>query len=266
MSNSNIEDNSEVEKIIEYWNERASRYGLTGEATLLDNNMRMLEVQTVISWLNANDTVLEVGCANGVSTLQYANHCAFIEGLDLSEKMIENANLLLRNQRPAPKNIRFKLANVLALNYPPGIFDTVVSVRCLINLPSWELQQKAILNIWNLLPEKGKFIFVEGTKDGLQKINELRSQLSLEPINSPWYDNYFSEERTIEFLEDHFETYAIKNLDVYFLISRVLYPFACLPDEPNFDNISNSVARLLTQYVIADIGTSLLISRCLIKK
>jgi len=261
-------EEKKTRKIIEYYNNRLSKYGVSGKATLLDDNMRMLEIEAVTTWLSPSNKVLDVCCGNGVSTVEFAKYCESIVGIDLSEKMIDTARRLLNSRKSLPRSISFEVGNILDLDsiYPVGRFDTVVSTRGLINLPSWELQQQAILNIHKILPTGGKFIFIEGTKDGLQRINKLRNQLSLKPIRQPWYDNYFKEGRTTRFLEKYFDTHATWNLDVYFLISRVLYPFACLPAEPSLDNICNTVARLLTRYVNADTGTSLLILRCLIKK
>lgn len=261
-------EEEKTRKIIEYYNERVSKYGVSGKSTLLDDNMRMLEVETVKSWLGPDDKVLDVCCGNGVSTVEFARCCESIVGIDLSEKMIDAAQQLLVRRKTLPRNISFEVGNILDLasKYPTGRFNTVISVRGLINLPSWELQQQAILNIHKILPAGGKFIFIEGSKDGLERINEFREKFNLPPLKEPWYDRHFDTPILIEFMTKYFDIYASRNLDAYFLISRVLYPLATLPDEPKFDHICNTVARLIVPYVEANTNTTLLICKCFTKK
>lgn len=261
-------EEEKTRKIIEYYSERVSKYGVSGKSTLLDDNMRMLEIETVKSWLSLSDKVLDICCGNGVSTVEFAKCCESIVGIDLSEKMIETARQLSNSKKCLPRNISFEDENILDLGskYRVGRFNAVVSVRGLINLPSWELQQQAILNIHKMLATGGKFIFIEGSKDGLKRINEFREKFSLPPLKEPWYDKHFDTSALLEFMAKYFDIHANRNLDVYFLISRVLYPLASVPDEPKFDHICNTVARLIIPYVQANTNTTLLICKCFIKK
>jgi SAM-dependent methyltransferase len=257
-----------IRKTIKYYDGRVSQHGDTGHSTLLDDNMRVLEIETVENWLGETDRVLEVFCGNGVSTLEFATHCSHVVACDLSEKMIVSAMRNLADRRPIRKNVRFEQRNILDIDsaYTPGQFDTVVSIRGLINLPSRDLQKEAILKIHGLLPKNGKFIFIEGYRNGLNAINRLRKKFSLKPLSMPWYDNYFEEPELSEFLLNLFRVKDKRNLDIYFFVSRVLYPLACLPSEPEFSNICNTVARLLVPYARIEEGTTLLICQCLEKK
>jgi len=257
-----------IQRIIKYYDNRVSKYGAAGKSTLLDDNMRALEIETVENWLSPSDKVLDLCCGNGVSTLDFAEHCKSIVGIDLSQKMIETARQLLNDKRPRPRNATFEIGNILdlPLKYTVGRFNTVLSVRGLINLPSWRLQQQVIINIHRMLPIGGKFIFIEGSKDGLERINEFRKRFFLPTLKEPWYDQHFDTHTLLEFMMKYFHIYASRNLDVYFLISRVFYPLAALPDEPKFDHICNTVARLIVPYVYANTNTSLLICKCFVKK
>lgn len=261
-------ENKKTQKIIEYYNERVSQHGLSGKSTLLDDNMRALEIETAKSWLNPNDKVLDLFCGNGVSTTEFSKNCKSITGIDLSEKMIEAARKLMKREKTASRHISFEKRNVLDIAdiYPVGHFNTVISVRGLINLPSWKLQQRAILNIHRILPTGGKLIFIEGSGDGLQKINKLRAKFSLKALKEPWYDKHFKSSILLKFMSEYFNVCAERNLGVYFLISRVFYPLASFPKEPRFDHICNTVARLIVPYVKANINTTLLICKCFVKK
>jgi len=258
--------NEKTHRIIEHYNHRALTYGTSGEATLGDANMRALEVETAASWLTHQDRVLDVCCGNGIATVELSGHCQTITGIDLSEKMIEAARRQRESRSPRPQNVTFQVRDVLDPEIPAGEYNAVVSIRGLINLPSWELQQQAIRNIHRLLPVGGKFIFIEGSKDGLRKINRFRKRLGLSPIAEPWYNRHFESARLSAFMDGLFEVQDTRNLDAYFLISRVFYPFACQPDEPDFGHICNTVARLILPYVEAHTGTTLLICNCFVKK
>lgn len=260
-------ETEKIEKIIQYYDERVNKYGTSSEATLLDYNMREIEIETVKHWMKNNDRILDIFCGNGNTTVALSNYCKDISGIDLSEKMIESANKLLENNKDVT-NVKFDRGNILDLGkiYKKGQFDIVTSIRGLINLPTWELQKQAIINVHNLLPDGGKFIFIEGSKDGLDKINELRKKYNLSEIKEPWYDKNFETARLLAFIEDYFELQDEKNLDIYFLISRVLYPAAIYPENPKFDSICNKIARMSVPYVEANTGTTLLICKCFKKK
>ncbi|MCQ9207273.1 MAG: class I SAM-dependent methyltransferase [Omnitrophica bacterium] len=264
---SKIED-KKIQKIITYYNNRVTQYGLSGKSTLLDYNMQLLEIEIASSRLEQTDMALDVCGGNGVSTLALAKHCKPVTGFGLSQKMIETAQKSLSSRKSASRNIFFNTGNVLNSDkiYAPGRFNAVVSVRGLINLPSWKLQQRAILNIHKILPRGGKFIFIEGSADGLRNINKLREKFSLPPLKEPGYDKHFETSTLPEFMTKYFNSRASKNLDTYFLISRIFYPLATLPDKPEFDSVCNTVAKLTVPYVQTDTNTTLLICRYFTKK
>ena len=56
---------NKTKEIIDYYGKRVSKHGDCGHATLLDDNMRVLEIETVQNWLRKEDQVLEIFCGNG---------------------------------------------------------------------------------------------------------------------------------------------------------------------------------------------------------
>jgi SAM-dependent methyltransferase len=258
-----MEDVNE-EKIISYYNERVTKAGDTGQATLLDDNLRLLEIETVVNWLSPDDKALEIFCGNGISTLEFAKHCSSVTACDLAENMIASAKRNLAKQEPPVTNVEFINCNALDIGkiFQPGQFNTVITVRGISNLPTRDLQKESMQLVHDLLPPKGKFIFLEGDRDGLNRVNEERAKYSLKPVNEPWYDNYFVEPELSDFLSGRFKVVDERKLDIFFLVSRILYPMAAFPAEPSFDNLVNTVARLMVPYAHTDLGTTFM--KCLL--
>ena len=58
--------------------------------------------ESISTWVNKNDVVLEIGCEWGTTTVQIAPHCKEVIGTDISRACIERA----RQQHP---DIRFEI-------------------------------------------------------------------------------------------------------------------------------------------------------------
>ncbi len=106
-----------------------------------------------------------------------------ILGVDISPEMIEGANYLKSISRDEIKGqINFKLANILDTTFENNYFDIVISERCLLNLPSKESQFQMIKRIWEILKPDGIYVMVEGSYDGLIRLNEIRKLFGLKEI------------------------------------------------------------------------------------
>jgi len=139
------------------------------------------------------------------------------------------------------------------LHWPYGSFDVVITERCIHNLPSQKNQYEVIYNIWNVLKDGGIYIMVEGTADGLKRLNDLRTKVGLEPIPDRKKTNIMSlklDEEEIEgFLSPYFNTVKKQYFGMYYLISRVIHPLLVAPDSPKFDSRINEVARKLASHI-----------------
>src|SRR6185503_18376624 len=162
-------------RVKKFWETRAQDQSLTdAEATHSDVWQRWLEIETIKPFLRATDSLVDVG--SGSATRLLAPLVRETLGIDFSESMIERA----RAAAAGKPNLRFDVGNALDLDPKAlGTFDVALSVRCLINLESWELQQRAIENVAKLLKPGGRFIFVEGLADGRRNLNAMRAQMGL---------------------------------------------------------------------------------------
>lgn len=106
------------------------------------------------------------------------------------------------------KRIDLLEASVLELPFPDASFDVITSHRCLMALLSWD-RQKIGLDEWaRLLKPGGTLVLMEGTIEGLGRLNELRTAFSLEPTPADGADRLmtlkFSEPELLGFIEQKY--------------------------------------------------------------
>ncbi|MCZ6503708.1 MAG: class I SAM-dependent methyltransferase, partial [Gammaproteobacteria bacterium] len=238
----------DTEKVKEFWQDRGNQSDVSDkEVTHHDFWQRHLEIELIKKFLVHSARVLDVGCGNGYTTNHIAPMVREIVGIDFSENMINRAIEEGQKKNILDKeSIVFKVANVLDLDPSLfGYFDIVISERCLINLDSWENQKKAISKLASVLKPGGLFIFVEGSKNGRERLNEMRKAVGLEAMPSVWHNVDFEEKATLEFLSKFFEINHRLHLGVYDFISRIFHPLLVAPDEPKYDSHVNEVAAKL---------------------
>ena len=226
-------------------------------ATSRDHNLRELEIAFIRERLSPGD-ILDIGCGNGYTLLSLAKEIKgnFV-GLDFSAEMIRGAGVLAERMKDELKSSPdFRQADIRKLPLNDNSYDYVISERCLQNLPSQEDQWAALAEVHRVLRPGGSYLMVEGTEDGLDRLNELRTQLSLEPIPSVSPDNVsalkFREAELESHLEPLFEIVHRQYWGTYYLISRILHPLLVAPDKPRFDSRINTVARQIAA-VLPDI-------------
>ncbi len=231
-----------TDEVRDFWDKQATIAG--GEATCPDVAYRELEIARIIECIDPNtEYLLDVGCGNGYSTVKFAQHAlhAYILGLDYSQPMIHEA------RRFQSGRIQFMVGDVRDA-WLASKFDVIISERCLINLETWEEQQRALLNMRDALTPTGKLILVENTFDGLDKLNELRTQFGLHKILTRWHNLYFRLDELEPFLGEHFIVKRRENIgNLYYILSRVLHAKLAhdLGEEPKYEAPINKIAAQL---------------------
>jgi ubiquinone/menaquinone biosynthesis C-methylase UbiE len=240
-------DSSEAIRAI--YRERAT---LDRYATSPDYNLRELEIEAISRHLSSNQTVLDVGCGNGYSTLSFASQfSSSFTGVDFVPEMVA-VSQQLSERAELRGSACFEIGDATNLRFEDERFDVVVSQRCLLNLPSREDQWRALAEIARVLKPGGRYLMLEGTIQGLAKLNELRRKFALDPIPEadPQTNRYslkFDEtevERQISGLFARIE--SIERFGMYFFLSRVIHPLLVRPEQPRYDAPINSVARTIS--------------------
>jgi ubiquinone/menaquinone biosynthesis C-methylase UbiE len=240
--------------------ELKSRYDRFAETldyntTASDYQLRELEINLGASYMKNDQRVLDVGCGLGYAPVQYASRNKVdAYGIDYSEKMIEGAKHLLGEMKPALcGTVEFQHASVLELPFETDSFDVVTSSRCLMALLDWELQQKALVEIHRVLKPGGFFVMMEGTLDGLDRLNDMRIRFGLETIAADGKDRLFTlkfqERQLLEFVKPIFSLEHTQRFGMYYFLTRIVQPLLVAPDRPSYNHKLNEVAREIAKIV-----------------
>ncbi len=240
------EFNTTVSEIKEYYKKRA-RNG--AYATSPDFNLREVEIHFISQWLSAGKNILDVGCGNGYSMLSHAArfNSSFV-GIDFVPEMICAANEF-KEQFKLVGNVEFQNGDVTDLKFKNESFHIIISERCLLNLPAKDMQWAAIKEISRVLKNGGLYLMLEGSLQGLRKMNDIREKFNLSPIPEAeetynWFSNKFDEEEMLSYARQSFSSLeAIQRFGMYFFISRVIHPLLVSPDQPKYDAKINEIAK-----------------------
>jgi len=223
------------------------------KTTACDYNLRELEIDAGDSYICDGDTVLDIGCGLGYAAIEYASRkMVTVVGIDYSNKMIEGANKLYSENKPKLRGtVEFKEATVLKLPFQARSFDIVTSSRCLMALLDWEKQKQAIKEVHRVLKSGGVFVMMEGTLDGLEKLNKLRVEFRLDPIKADGRDRLFTlkfdEKKLLGFCKPLFAHERTQRFGMYYFLTRVVQPLLVHPEKPSYDHRLNEVAKQISK-------------------
>jgi ubiquinone/menaquinone biosynthesis C-methylase UbiE len=216
-----------LEEIESYWTAQAREHGVAPAASWSDVWAIDLEVREIARRLADGDRVLDVGCANGFSTVRIAaRRRVHVRGIDYVPGMIERARQqLAKIERELQGEVEFGIGNVLELNEPENAYDKVVCVRVLINLRTWENQRRALGKLARVLRPGGTLLLSEATEQGLDKLNRLRAEFGLDPLPVPSFNEYVDVERLVEAARPEMELVELVDFaSSYYVGTRVLKP------------------------------------------
>lgn len=209
------------DKIREHWCSRAEMGKTAGTNDFM---LKDLELTLIGERVDKGCRVLDVGCGNGVSLIHLAqnNDCTGV-GLDFAEKMVESAQTSAVEQGLADR-ISFRTGQVPGLPEDLSDFDWAVSERCLQNLDGDASQRQAFAEIIRVLRPGGRYLMIESSTQGLERINELRTGLDLERIEAPWHNQFLNENSVEDWGGDLARLEEmIPFSSTYYFLSRVVY-------------------------------------------
>ncbi len=225
------------------------------KTTACDFQLRELEINLGASYMSDGQRVLDVGCGLGYAPVQYAlRNKVEAHGIDYSEKMIEGAKRLLGEAKLELRGtITLQHASVLELPYENNTFDVVTSSRCLMALLDWDLQKKSLIEIHRVLKPGGTYVMMEGTFDGLDRLNDMRMRFGLDSIAADGKDRLFTlkfqEHQLLEFIKPYYSLEDTQRFGMYYFLTRIVQPLLVAPGRPSYDHKLNEVAREIAKIV-----------------
>jgi SAM-dependent methyltransferase len=202
--------------VLKYWND-------SNVESMYDKYLLNLEIELIKSKLCPSSKILDVGCGECESTMEYSKIPGVeIIGIDYSNTRLRKAQIRLSGTKNV-KLLKFNLLDDFQLDFK---FDFIISQRFLINILEWELQKEVILKLKHYLKKGGKMLFLEGSVDGVIQLNKFREIFNLEPIKVKWHNSFFEDEKLEFFLKDSGLRLIEKNgFGEYFMLTRGVRPF-----------------------------------------
>ena len=226
-------------------------------ATSRDYNNREIEIHAVLQNMRGN-RILDLGCGTGYTLLALASSITEgrLVGVDFSQTMVDAAIELARDEfghlRMKPEYVcadAFTFLERVSLDD----FDTIISERLVVNLPSWGRQRALIEMIVDRLPFGGRYLMVEGSAEGFRDLNDVRVRCGLAAIPDRYAGNESSnklDERQLNELLEARRDIIVRHENVfsfYSIASKVLHPLLVAPEEPKFAAAINDRARFVQQ-------------------
>lgn len=211
------------EEIQAHWNAVGKEWGQDPQGAMPDPHLRKLEFNTACKFIDANDSVLDLGCGNGAFTIEIARRTAgAIVGVDYASEMINAAKESLKKQ---PSDIRKRVSfineDVVTFNTKEK-FSKIFTFRCLINISAQDKIATLFEKIARWLLPGGQALLSESTIQGFEALNKARASLDMPPIRIRWHNTPVDEDLIFDLcqrngliLED-----IIDYSSFYYLISR----------------------------------------------
>jgi ubiquinone/menaquinone biosynthesis C-methylase UbiE len=227
-----------------FWNTRA---GLGFAAGTRDVIAKKLEIQAISKYVRDGMRVLDVGCGNGVTAVELAKrYSVSLLGIDFAQEMVASA--MNASNQPLKGSLRFQVLDVRELSKLSEKFDLIYTERTLINLTDWPTQERAIIDITNLLVDGGLYVMCENSQDGLDGINLLREQIGLPKIIPPWHNRYLRNTEIQQISSRSFKLEAVNDFSsTYYFLSRIVNAWLAAQNgqEPSYEAPVNQLALKL---------------------
>jgi ubiquinone/menaquinone biosynthesis C-methylase UbiE len=214
-------------EVYDFWTKQAQEHGQSSAASWSDHSVIEMEIREITQRLNEGDHVLDAGCANGYSSLQFA--CARnirLRGLDYVPQMIEQARKrAVEMTDKLVGSVEFEVGDITQLKEPSETYDKVVVIRVLINLGTWQRQVQGLLECMRVLKPGGTLLLSEATLQGWRRLNQFRGEWGLDQIPMPPFNQYLDEDEVIAALTGKMKLVELSNFaSTYYVGTRVLKP------------------------------------------
>jgi ubiquinone/menaquinone biosynthesis C-methylase UbiE len=220
-------DKIAVKEEHKFWTRKALNHGESPAASWSDTMAIEIEIKEICKHLTDGDKALDVGCANGYSTVRFASQKHInIRGIDFVPQMIELARLRASKLHKNVQNrLTFEIGDITDLKESTGKYDKVIATRVLINLVEWDNQVRAIHECARVLKRGGLLLLSEATLQGWQQMNKFRQEWGLSAIPMPHFNQYLDQDKIIDIVSEFLQLVEISNFSsTYYICTRIFKP------------------------------------------
>ena len=223
-----IHNNKEV---LDYWND-------ADVESMYDKHLLTAEIQLLLKYIPEGAKILDAGCGEAEGTLAYSSiPGTVVHAVDFSETRLQKA----RERLAARPNVTCKQVDFLGEYQLDRDYDIIVSQRFLINLMEWQLQQTVLLDLSSMLKPGGKLLMLEGSRQGVDALNQFRAAFGLKPIAVKWHNLFFDDQALIDFMtQNGLRLLVDDGLGSYFMLTRGVRPV--FDQTLNWDSDFNQLA------------------------
>lgn len=218
-------------EVLEYWNDNEVE-------SMYDKHLLNSEIALLLKHVPEGAKVLDAGCGEAEGTLAYSSvPGTTVHAVDFSTTRLAKA----RERLAGRTNVTCQQVDFLGTYQLDKDYDVVISQRFLINLMEWELQQRVLLDLASMVKPGGHLLLLEGSKQGVDSLNEFRIALGLEPIPVKWHNLFFDDQALTEFMtQNGCSLVSEDGLGTYFMLTRGVRPV--LDQSLNWDSEFNHLA------------------------
>jgi len=234
-----------LEEIKQFW-DSASKSALDHRKlrpVAPDEQLQRLIESRIKPYLKPTWKCLDIGCGDGLSTIKFAPLVKKITAIDYIEGFVERAKK--NAAKNSITNIEFQNGNILKL---PALteknkYDCLITIRCLINLGSWENQKKALSNIAKVVKRGGYAIISEGWHEGVMGVKDYWLNHNLGEFNIPTFNCLIKKSQFEKAIAKDFEIIDYHGFGFYMFMSRIFQPIFVSPEKPHHNHLINKKAE-----------------------
>lgn len=138
---------------IKFWDKLSGSYDKQIEKLFPNAYKKMIEY--TIKYLKHSDTVLDIGCGTGITTIEMSKYVKEIHALDVSKKMLNIAKD--KSFKNKINNIIFYQKNIFSKDISKQSYDVIIAFNILCYIPD---DDAFIKRAYELLKDGGLFISV----------------------------------------------------------------------------------------------------------
>ena len=219
-------DKFDGEGIRKFWTAQAVQHQQSPSASWSDRMVIELEIREISRRLAPGDRVLDVGCANGYSTVSYAREKPLsIRGVDYIPEMIDHAMSRLSLESGLKGTVEFGVGDILQLDEATASYDKLIVTRVVINLDTWDAQVRALEECARVLKPGGILLLSEATIQGWTKLNAFRAEWGLPPIPMPPFNRYIDVTQIVAASDRWLELVEVVDFaSSYYVATRIVKP------------------------------------------